>query len=81
MRVKQGGANSGAVKALKIAIKNNPHVPNYLLGAKRLPKSIPSHYGLGSKEEAVLYAMNAIETWKTTKGALIWLDDMAKNTV
>lgn len=78
---KQGGASSGATKALKAAIKNNPHVPNYLLGAKRLPKSPPPHYGLGTKDEAVLYVMNAIETWKTTKGALIWLDDMAKNTV
>ncbi|WP_417847049.1 hypothetical protein [Thalassospira povalilytica] len=78
---KQGGATSGAAKALKAAIKNNPYVPAYLLGAKHLPKSMPSHYGLGSKEEAVLYAVTAAETWKITKGALIWLDNMVKNTV
>jgi hypothetical protein len=36
---------------------------------------------LGSKEEAVLYAVNAAETWKTTRGALVWLDDMVKNIV
>jgi predicted sugar kinase len=46
-----------------------------------LPKTLPSHYGLGSKEEAVLYVATAVETWKTTRGALAWLDDMVKNTV
>lgn len=81
LQFKQGGATSGAAKALKAAIKNNPRVPAYLLSAKHLPKSMPSHYGLGSKEEAVLYAVNAAEAWKITKGALVWLDDMVKNTV
>ena len=80
LQFKQGGATSGAAKALKAAIEHNPYVPAYLLGAKHLPKSMPSHYGLGSKEEAVLYAVNAAETWKITRGALVWLDDMVKNT-
>jgi tetratricopeptide (TPR) repeat protein len=81
LQFKQGGATSGAAKALKAAIKNNPHVPHYLLGTKHLPKTLPPHYGLGSKEEAVLYAVNAVETWKTTRGALVWLDGIVKNTV
>ena len=81
LKFKRGGATSGAAKALKAAIRNNPHVPAYLLGAKLLPKSLPPHYGLGSKEEAVLYVINALETWTSTKGALAWLDDIAKNTL
>ncbi|WP_460021429.1 hypothetical protein [Magnetospira thiophila] len=81
LQFKQGGTTSGATKALKAAIKNNPHVPAYLLGAKRLPKTMPAGYALGSKEEAVLYVINAVETWTSTKGALIWLDDIAKNTL
>jgi tetratricopeptide (TPR) repeat protein len=81
LQFKQGGATSGAAQALKAAIKHNPHVPDYLLGAKRLPKSMPPHYGLGSKDEAVLYVVNAVETWTSTKGSLIWLDDIAKNTL
>ena len=81
LQFKQGGATSGAAKALKAAIDRNPHVPAYLLGAKCLPKSLPPHYGLGSKDEAVLYVTNALETWTSTKGALIWLDETAKNTL
>ncbi len=81
LQFKQGGATSGAAKALKAAIANNPHAPAYLLGAKRPPKSPPPHYALGSKEEAILYVVNAGETWTSTKGALAWLDEIAKNTV
>ena len=78
---RQGGATASAAKALKAAIENNPHVPAYLLGAKCLPKSLPPHYALGSKEEAVLYVVNARETWTSAKDALIWLNEVTKNTL
>jgi hypothetical protein len=81
LQFKQGGATLGAAKALNAAIKNNPHGPHYLLGTKHRPKTLPPHYGLGSKEEAVLYAVNAAGTWKTTRSALAWLDGIVKNTV
>ncbi len=81
LKYKQGGAKSGAGKALAAAIKNNPHVPAYLLGEKRLPKQPPPHYALGSKDEAVLYVLSSGETWTSTKGALAWLSETAKNTL
>lgn len=77
----QGGPNSGANKALKSAIDNNPYVPTYLLGAKRLPRNPPPHYALGSKEEAILYVLSSDDIWKSTKGALAWLDETVKNTL
>jgi len=81
LKYKQGGATSGAGKALAAAIKNNPHVPAYLLGEKHLPKQPPPHYALGSKDEAVLYVLSSRETWTSTRGALTWLSDTAKNTL
>jgi tetratricopeptide (TPR) repeat protein len=81
LKYRQGGATSGATKALAAAIKKNPHVPAYLLGEKHLPKQTPPHYALGSKEEAVLYVLSSGETWTSTKGALTWLSDTAKNTL
>ncbi|MBB4265409.1 hypothetical protein [Roseospira visakhapatnamensis] len=79
LKYKQGGPTSGAGKALAAAIKANPHVPAYLLGETRLPKQPPPHYALGSKEEAVLYVFSSLETWTSTKGALAWLNETAKN--
>ncbi|SDF03315.1 ST7 protein [Rhodospira trueperi] len=70
LKYKQGGATSGAGKALTAAIKNNPHVPAYLLGEKHLPKQPPPHDALGSTDEAVLYVLSSLETWTSTKGAL-----------
>ncbi len=73
MVFKQEGPSAPAAKALKAAIKNNPHVPGLLLGAKRMPKTTPPHYSIGSKDEAVLYVLENGENWSATKGALQWL--------
>jgi tetratricopeptide (TPR) repeat protein len=81
LKFKQGGATSGAGKALAAAIRHNPHVPATLLGETRLPKQPPPHDALGSKDEAVLYVLSSLETWTSTKGALTWLSETAKNTL
>ncbi|MDP6590993.1 MAG: hypothetical protein QF666_16335 [Alphaproteobacteria bacterium] len=70
---KKQGPSAVAGKTLKAAIKNNPHVPALLLGARRLPKSPPPHYAVGSKDEAVLYVIANRENWSATRGALPWL--------
>lgn len=41
---------------------------------------MPLHYATGSKEEAILHVLSSLETWTSTKGALTWLSDTAKNT-
>ena len=68
-----GSKSSEGIKTLKYAVKTNPFVPDLLLGAKRMPKRMPPHYSMGSKEEAALYVDQNRENWAVTKGALQWL--------
>lgn len=67
------GDTEEARKALWEAIKTNRHVPAYLLGKCRLPRTLPDLYGMGSEEEAILYAAHNLAVWKRTPGALEWL--------
>ncbi|HET7274148.1 MAG TPA: hypothetical protein VFI91_03165 [Longimicrobiaceae bacterium] len=64
---------SGAEAALTEALEQNPHVPVYLLGRKRVPKRLPEYIGWGDESEAKAYASDAIELWKATDGARGWL--------
>ena len=68
-----GSKSSGAIKALKYAVKTNPFVADLLLGTKRMPKNLPPHYSIGSKDEAVIYVAQNREGWSATKGALQWI--------
>ena len=67
------GDSPAAVKSLKAALGENKHVPSYLLGHKKMPRTLPSHYGFGDDNEAVLYAHGNRAAWKATPGALEWL--------
>ena len=67
------GASASAGSALTSAIQINRHVPKFLLGKKRIPRSLPAHYSLGSEEEAVIYADLYAKNGKKTPGALDWL--------
>jgi tetratricopeptide (TPR) repeat protein len=71
------GISEEANKALQVAVANNPNVPEYLRGLKRMPREKPSHYGIGSIEEAVVYAELYCNCWKSTPGALDWLASQA----
>ncbi|WP_339864750.1 hypothetical protein [Paremcibacter congregatus] len=70
-----GAKSSGAIKALKHAVEINPFVPDFLLGTKPMPKNLPPHYSIGSKDEAVLYVLQNSDNWSASKGALPWLAD------
>lgn len=59
--------------ALRDAIAANRHVPAYLLGNKRLPKSLPEYITVGDASEAHAYAVQAAAYWARTPGALAWL--------
>lgn len=67
------GDSPAANKSLAAALKENKHVPAYLLGRKKLPRHLPGHYGFGDENEAVLYAHGNKAGWKATIGALEWL--------
>lgn len=58
---------------LKKAIEYNPDVPAYLLGAKKMPKSLPQFYSSGEESEAVCYANEFGKAWRGSEGALLWL--------
>jgi tetratricopeptide (TPR) repeat protein len=60
---------------LATALERNPHIPDYLLGRKKLPRRLPDYVGYGDENEAVSYAAEDTEAWKTTDGALAWLAD------
>ncbi|MHB8232952.1 MAG: hypothetical protein ACYDDB_08645 [bacterium] len=70
---RQQGDSTTARDSLKAAIKENKHVPDYLLSKKRMPAGLPSQYILGGNDEAVIYANDNMGAWKTTPGAINWL--------
>jgi hypothetical protein len=55
------------------ALQQNPYVPDYLVGRKRLPRRLPEYIGFGDEREAIACAANQIEAWRQTAGALAWL--------
>lgn len=67
------GASKRANKYLKDALADNPFVPAYLIGRKRVPMHLPDYIGMGDESEAVVYAAEAIKAWKKTEGAIEWL--------
>ncbi|MDI7275397.1 MAG: hypothetical protein QME94_05425 [Anaerolineae bacterium] len=67
------GATPKSRRALKRALRENEHVPLYLLGRKKMPRQLPGLISFGDESEAVSYAASAIEAWRKTQGALTWL--------
>ena len=67
------GASKRAVTSLKEALKFNPYVPDYLLGAKRLPLDLPPYMSFGDELEAAQYAVEASHMWLREAGAIDWL--------
>ncbi len=69
---KEAGAEA-ANKALDDAMRQNPFVPEYLLGERPYPRDLPDHYIFGDRNEAIIYALGAAGRWAATPGALTWL--------
>jgi tetratricopeptide (TPR) repeat protein len=63
---------------LDAAQKGNPYVPEYLLGDESLPLEMPQQYGIGDRNEAILYAADTLKVWKSTPGAVTWVRDVVK---
>jgi hypothetical protein len=75
-----GGPNKSAGRRLKAALKQNPFVPAYLVGAKRIPRQLPPYHGYGDDAEAVHYAHRYLNHWRGTPGAVAWLEKNAPDT-
>ncbi|MDO9036711.1 MAG: hypothetical protein Q7U51_16135 [Methanoregula sp.] len=67
------GPSPAADTALSEALKRNPYVPEYLLLTHKIPSRMPDYYGIGDRNEAIIYVNDAIESWARSKGALLWL--------
>jgi tetratricopeptide (TPR) repeat protein len=70
------GDGTESRRCLKEALRQNRHVPAYLLGRERLPDRLPDFVGFGDESEAVSYVAGALDNWRATDGALSWLAGM-----
>jgi tetratricopeptide (TPR) repeat protein len=70
---RQKGMSTRATNLLRKALAVNSHVPAYLLGRKPLPRRLPAFVTHGDTSEAIAYAVDALEAWRTNSGALTWL--------
>ena len=70
---KQEGDSPASTSALKEALKQNPHVPAYLSGQKRIPNRLPDYVSPGDETEAIDYAVGHLNDWRRTPGAVDWI--------
>jgi len=75
LEFRQSGASASANKALTDALEENPHVPAYLTGRKRIPNRLPSLVGWGEESEAIAYASDHLNHWRRTPGAVEWVSE------
>jgi len=59
-------------------VSQNPYVVPYLLGRRRMPRTVPDYTGIGDKDEAVAYVAEFAGDWLDTPGALQWLASQAR---
>ena len=74
------GDTAQAKGHLRKALESNPRVPEFLCGKKRMPRQMPGHYSLGSRDEAVIYVGLTGKCWKHTPEAIEWLKHEADLT-
>ena len=71
------GASEEAEKDLKIALKSNRYVPDYLAGKEPIPKVLPDTMTMGGEDEGFCCAARSIKAWKKAPGAIDWLKEKA----
>jgi len=69
----QEGDSDSSQRALKEALKQNPHVPAYLAEKKRIPNLLPDYISPGEETEAIDYATAHLNDWRRTPGAVEWI--------
>jgi tetratricopeptide (TPR) repeat protein len=67
------GDSEVAREHLRLALEKNPHVPAFLLGARKLPRRRPDYIGVGDEREAATVAVEMARSWLSTPDALGWL--------
>ena len=72
-------APEAAKAALVKAREVNKHVLPYFTGRKKMPRRLPSFYGMGDENEAIVCADCLGEAWKKHPGAGQWLIEVTAN--
>lgn len=67
------GDSSGALNALRAAMRKNASVPALLVGDVPLPEKCEPAVRPGGQEEAAAYANALLSGWRNTHGAISWL--------
>lgn len=67
------GDSAGSSSLKQEARSYNNYVPRLFSGRMKMPKAQPATFGLGSKDEAVLYVFDNLDLWRNTPGAIPWL--------
>lgn len=57
------------------ALASNAHVPDYLLGEKKMPRTAPDYITMGGEDEAAEYARDFGSGWERTPGTASWLHE------
>ncbi len=70
---RESGDTPDSRDLLEEAFDSNPHVPEYLLVRKKLPRQMPDTVGMGDVSEAVYFTYTFQLGWAMTKGALDWM--------
>lgn len=73
LEYKRNGITSQLKMLYRIARNVNKHVPDYLLGGKRLPHSLPDYIGMGDTNEAVEYVIMHSRLWASLPDLLKWM--------
>lgn len=58
------GQSAKLTTRIREAVANNPYVPAYLKGNKRLPRQMPEYIGFGDDREAIAYALLNRHLWQ-----------------
>jgi tetratricopeptide (TPR) repeat protein len=75
---REQGASAQANKYLADAREENPFVPEYVTGRKRVPNQLPDVVGWGDESEAITYAANHLNYWRVIPGAVAWAAEQAQ---
>ncbi|ULO06927.1 SEC-C domain-containing protein [Paenibacillus sp. 19GGS1-52] len=73
LEYKKNGITSQLKMLYRVARNVNKHVPEYLLGVKRLPHNLPDYVGMGDNNEAIEYVIMHSRLWASVPDLLKWL--------
>lgn len=78
LEYKKNGFSSKLTMTYRNALHLNKHIPDYLLGRKKLPNTLPDYINPGGDNEAVHYVATHSALWVKLPELLRWMDRQTK---